>query len=146
MKASEYKKLASEKQVVEELLLPSGAVFKMRVAPIQQWVTTGVLPASLTAKMQKASQTKEKDAVNEYVLRHFTEQDFIDSQKVGKRMLEYCAVEPKVVINTEPGTELPDDAITPEDILPEDFEAIMKWIWAGGKQGESLASFRDAQG
>lgn len=143
MKATDYKKHSQKKQITEDVPLPSGAVFKMRLAPIQQWTTTGVLPASLAVKMETVAKAKNAAEANAVVLEHFTEQDFIDSQSVGRRMLEYCCIEPKVYIAKpgEPIRELTDDEILPEDILPEDFEAIMKWIWSGGKQGASLAKF-----
>jgi hypothetical protein len=141
MKASEYKKLASAKQVTEEVRLPSGAVFKMRLAPIQQWVATGIMPASLSAKMQQiVNDAKSEDDVTKRVLATFTEQDFIDQQKVGRRLLEYCAVEPKVRV--DPAAEPDLDAIAPEDILDNDFRELMKWIWSGGRQGETLTKFR----
>lgn len=143
MKASDYKKLASQKQVVEEVTLPSGAVFKMRLAPIEQWATSGVLPASLTGKMRQAA-AKSKEEADEYVLRYFTEQDFVDSQSICRRLLEYCCVEPKVKINPSPEEE--SDVIAPEDILPEDFPAVMKWIWSGGRQGETLSKFHQQAG
>lgn len=139
MKASDYKKLASQKQTTEEITLPSGATFKLRVAPLKQWVAVGILPASLTAKMQEIVKQVDNEAAGQYVLEHFTEQDFANQQQLGRRLLEYCAVEPKVKIDAAPD----DDAIAPEDIMPEDFEVIMKWIWSGGRQGETLAKFRD---
>lgn len=143
MKASVYKKLASAKQVIEELTLPSGVgTFKMRTAPIPQWVATGVLPASLTAKMQELAKKSDPNAANDYVVQHFTEKDFADQQGLGKRLLEYCCIEPKVVVSREPVGE----EIAPEDILPEDFEVIMKWIWSGGRQGETLEKFRKQAG
>lgn len=146
MKASEYKKLASAKQVVEEVPLPSGAVFKLRAAPIQQWVAVGLLPGSLAAKMQQLAKTTDPQAQSDFVLQNFTEQDFVDSQNLGKRLLEFCAVEPKVIVAEEVAESGNDEAIGVNDILPEDFEAIMKWVWAGGSQGEALANFRDPQG
>lgn len=143
MKATDYKKHSEKRQVTEDVPLPSGAVFKMRLAPIQQWTTTGVLPASLAVKMEVVAKSKNATEANEVVLKHFTEQDFIDSQNVGRRMLAYCSLEPKIFIAKpgEPDRTPADDEIIPEDILPEDFEAIMKWIWSGGKQGASLAKF-----
>jgi len=147
MKANEYRKQAQQKQVTQSLALPSGAVFLMRLAPIQQWTTTGLLPASLAAKMQLVAQA-DKAQANEIVLKHYTEKDFVDSQNMGRRMLEYCCLEPKIFIEKpgEPDRGPADDELSPEDILPEDFEAIMRWIWSGGEQGESLAEFRNESG
>ena len=128
--------MASAKQLVEDVPLPSGAVFKMRLAPIKQWVATGVLPASLAAKMQTAAQSGNTEEVAKKVLASFTEEDFVAQQNLAKRLLEHCCVEPKVSVAADD-----PDALQPEDIDPDDFEFLMKWIWSGGKSGESLGMF-----
>lgn len=143
MNAKEYKKLTAARQKTEELKLPSGGIFEMRLAPIQQWTATGVLPAGLAVKMEAVSKAKNKTEANNIVLRHFTEQDFVDSQNVNRRMLEYCCVRPRVILlgPGESPRELGELELYPEDIPDEDFETILGWIWSGGKQGESLAKF-----
>ena len=141
MKAEEYKKLASAKQVTEEVTLPSGAIFKMRVAPIQNWVQTGVLPASLTYKMQVVAQAKAPEEAAQIVIETFTEEDYVAQQTLSRKLLEFCCVEPKISV----GGDDPD-ALQPEDITPDDFQFLSKWVWSGGKAGESLETFRKQPG
>jgi hypothetical protein len=138
MKASEYKNLVKDKQQTESVELPSGAVFLVRPAPLKQWTMTGILPASLAAKMQLVAQAgKDTQKAAAVVLNSFTEKDFLQQQELGRKLVEFCAVEPKISVD---GSN--PDAIAPEDMPPDDFEALMKWIWSGGKASAELANFR----
>jgi len=134
---TKYLKFASAARTVEDVTLPSGFVFKMRPAPIQAWAATGVLPASLAAKMQAAAQAADTGAAAEEVIKTFDEDDFLKQQQLSRRLLEYCCVDPKVSVD---GSD--PEALAPEDITPGDFVALMKWCWSGGAAGESLSNFR----
>lgn len=138
MKAQDYKKLARNREKIEELTLPSGAVFRVRAAPIAQWSTVGILPASLAAKMQAAAKATDIEGVAKQILATFTEKDFMQQQELGRKLLEYCCIEPKVAVNSEAA-----DTISPEDILPEDFQFLMQWLWSGGKEAQGLETFRN---
>jgi hypothetical protein len=137
MKASDYKKHAQKHQKLETVPLPSGKSFIMRLAPIQQWVTTGILPASLAGKMQIAARAKDKNKAAAAVLESFTEEDYAKQQELSRKLLEFCCVEPRISID---GSDA--EALAPADLLPEDFEFLVEWCWSGGEAGKSLATFR----
>lgn len=142
MNAKEYRKLASAKQsevAVFDVTLPSGAVWKLKEPPIQQFVLSGKLPSSLAAKMAKAVSksngdvaSAKADAINE-----LSADDLLDSLAFGRDLLLYCAVSPKIAL--EPTA---DDEIKPEEILPDDFTFLINWVMKGGDSGDSLSTFR----
>jgi hypothetical protein len=140
MNAKDYKKLASAKQgdMVQEVTLPSKAVWKMLEPPIKQFVMAGKLPASLAAKMAGIAQRHEGEVDGEAMLKELSREDLMKNLEFGRDLLLHCAVEPRISL----AVPLPEDAIAPEDILPEDFEFLLGWVMSGGKSGEGLGTFR----
>lgn len=142
MNAKDYKKLASAKRgakAVIDVTVPSGGVWKMIEPPIQQFVMAGKLPASLAAKMAAAATGKDVADAGQEMLEKLTPEDLMQNLQFCRDLLLHCAVEPKIVIDADPDSET---EIAPEDIDPEDFEFLIKWVMTGGKAGESLETFR----
>jgi hypothetical protein len=143
MNAKDYKKLASQKrteEVLHDVPVPSGGVWKMREPPIEQWVLAGKLPGSLVSKMAAAAGTNgDLDAAKKGLLQTLKPEDLLNSLEFGRDLLLYCAVEPRIKMDADPESET---EIAPEDILPEDFPFLINWVLTGGKTGESLESFR----
>lgn len=140
MKAEDYKKLAKKKEVVtEDVPLPSGAIFKMRPAPLQAWIAVGLLPASMAAMMDKAATAggKQAEQIAKEAIKQFTIEDFEKTTSMGRKLLEYSCVEPRVCVD---GTD--PDALGVEDIDPDDLSFLMKWVWSGGKAATVAANFR----
>jgi len=145
MNAKDYKKLASAKRVdaeVFEVTLPStGAVWKLREPPIQKFVLSGKLPASLASKMAAAAKNGNGDSkkTEQEVLESLSPEDLMLCLALGRDLLLHCAVEPRIVIDADPESET---EISPEDIDPDDFTFLMSWVFSGGKSGENLTAFR----
>lgn len=143
MKASEYrKKMASagrSSETIHDVKLPSGCVWKLKEPPIQQFIVSGKLPASLAAKMAQVSTANGGDqtAVSEALKQELTPEDFTNSLAFGRDLLLFCAVEPRISLN--PTFE---DEIAPEEIDPEDFDFLLGWVISGGKSGSGLGLFR----
>lgn len=144
MNAEEYKKLASAKRVEDaaiDVTLPSGCVWKLKEPPIQQWVIAGKLPSSLVAKMASAAQNASNNGTSDVAMKEFAEQltpeDIMNNLAFGRDLLLHCAVEPRI---TPDGVG--ENAIRPEDILPDDFMFLINWVMRGGRSGESLDNFR----
>lgn len=143
MNASDYKKLASAKRteaVVFDVELPSGAVWKLREPPIQQFVLSGKLPAALAAKMVKTAKEAggDKEAAKAAMFEQLTTEDIMTNLAFGRDLLLVCAVEPEISLNP-----VNDNQIAPEDILPDDFMFLVNWLLRGGQSGESLETFRE---
>jgi len=145
MNASDYKKLASAKRTEIETFdveVPSGAVWKLREPPIQQFVLAGKLPATLVTKMaeaaQKAANNGDLEAAKKEFFETLTHEDILTNLAFGRDLLLYCAVEPKITLD---GTDS-DETIKPEEILPDDFMFLISWCMKGGKSGDSLNTFR----
>lgn len=143
MKGSEYRAMAAKTVAIHDVALPSGAVFKLKTPPLSQWVASGVLPLSLLTKMksyaEKAAQGDvTEDAVNSIVA-SMTEEEFMVQIDLGKQMLKFAMVEPKLSLPGEPEN---DDAIGIAEIIEEDYAALMKWLWGGGAAGSTAAGFR----
>lgn len=142
MNAKEYRKLVSEKQTeipLFDVTLPSGAVWKLKEPPIQQFVLAGKIPASFAAKMARIAGKSGGNmaAAKETALKDLSADDLLDSLAFGRDLLLYCAVSPK--ISLDPKTE---DEIAPEEIHPEDFTFLINWVMKGGNSGDSLSNFR----
>lgn len=138
MNASDYKKLASAKRAeAMDVELPSGAVWKLREPPIQQFVLAGKLPSAMAAKLAKIAQENNNDAAGRKAIMSSLDSDeLIGALSFGRDLLLHCAVEPVISLNPTS-----DDQIAPEDIMPEDFTFLMNWVLSGGKSGESLDNF-----
>jgi hypothetical protein len=137
MNAKQYQELASGKRSeATEVTLPSGAVWKLREPPIQQWIVSGKLPSALAAKMAQAASNGGADDPQQ-MLQQLTPEDLLSNLEFGRDLLLFCAVEPRITLG--PTNE---NAIAPEDILPEDFAFLMSWVLSGGVTGEGLSTFR----
>lgn len=142
MNAKEYRKLATQKQSeikVFDVTLPSGAVWKLKEPPIQQFVLAGKIPASLAAKMAKAASKSGGNmaTAKESAIKDLSADDLLNSLAFGRDLLLYCAVSPKISLDPKA-----DDEIAPEEILPEDFTFLINWVMKGGNSGDGLSNFR----
>lgn len=142
MNREDYKTHISAKRAAEKTFdveLPSGAVWKLREPPIQQFMLAGKLPASLASKMAKVAERSGEDAKAAQVAMtaELTAEDVMGSLEFGRDLLLHCAVEPEISLKP-----VNDNQIAPEDIWPEDFAFLINWVLTGGKSGESLSNFR----
>lgn len=141
--AKNYKQLASAKrqeETVHDVTLPSGAVWKMADPPIQRFIATGKLPQGLVTKMTAIAKRTGGDPgeTGKEMLKNLSPEDMVSTLFFVRDLLQYCARDPK--ISTE--TPTPDDAIAPEEIIPEDFEFLSNWVLSGGNAGSGLGTFR----
>lgn len=142
MNAKEYRKLVSEKQSeipVFDVTLPSGAVWKLKEPPIQQFVLAGKVPASLAAKLAKSASKSGGNlaSAKETAIQDLSANDLLDSLAFGRDLLLYCAVSPKISLDPKE-----DDEIAPEEIHPDDFTFLINWVMKGGNSGDGLSNFR----
>jgi hypothetical protein len=140
MNAEDYKKLASAKRLETfDVETPSGAVWKMREPPIEQFIIAGKLPASLAAKMASVVGRSggDKDSASKAMLTELEPEDLMNNLTFGRDLLLYCAVEPRISLSPTDENE-----IAPEDILPDDFMFLISWVMTGGKSGAALSNFR----
>lgn len=145
MKASEYKKHALKKSEIFDVALPSGAVWKMRKPSLEPYIASGRLPATLTAKMLSAVKQAKggglSDDLKSELLEQLTVDEMIDNLAFGCELIAASAVEPRIVVKPDANGLVPEDAILPTDILPEDFEYLLKWVMTGGVTGAGPSKF-----
>ncbi len=139
MKASEYRKLAkaSDTDGVFDLTLPSGAVFKVKRPPSQQWILAGRLPSSLAEKLT-GIQDSSGGVDLERAQKTLSPGETIKMLEFGRDLLLYAVVEPKISIDPQG-----EEEIAPEDILPEDFNFLYQWAMSGGEEAKVLENFRE---
>lgn len=140
MNAQDYKKLASAKRTVYDLPLPSGAVWKVIDPPLQQFIATGRIPVGLAAQMASIAERNNSDpeATGMAMVKELGTENLLKNLEFGRDLLLHSVIEPRIS-NASP---TPEDAIAPEDILPEDFEFVLGWALSGGKSGAGLKFFR----
>lgn len=142
--AEKYRNLAAKKRsegVLHSLTLPSGAVWKLREPPLQQFIVAGNLPASLLKKMFSAARNAGLSDASaescEALVKAFTADELVVQLEFARDLILYCSVEPKISLDPQNDNEL-----APTDILPEDFEFLKNWVMNGGRAGSSLTTFR----
>lgn len=139
--AAAYKQLAAKKRnesTVFDVTLPSGAVWKLREPPIQQFIMSGQVPAALLRRMLTAAKTAEDGKTSlASAMGSFTPDDLLSQLEFGRDLLLHCAVEPRLTLDPKG-----DDELSPSDILPEDFDFLLHWVMNGGNAGSGLETFR----
>lgn len=123
-----------EAEPLFDFTAPSGMPFKLRKAKIQQFISAGLLPAHLSAKLYRASQSKNG---MEQAATTFTDDEIVQLIEFDAAVVRYVAVDPKIVDDPEAGDEIGYD-----DITQADFQAIVQWAITGGGEAEKLDSFR----
>jgi hypothetical protein len=115
---------------VQDLTLPSGSTWKVSDPPLAHFMSAGKLPPALVEKMVAIAKESGGDpqAVLQITAKRLGPDDMVSFLIVTRDMLLHCVREPR--ISTE--TPTPEDAIAPEDILPEDFAFLRDWMWSGG--------------
>lgn len=127
--AQRYRKLKAQRAANEQLHdvpCPSGMVFKCRKVSIPFMVTSGILPLSLVAQMQK-SQKANPGASEAEVLASLNIEEQIKSVEFAAKVVRYVCVEPRIadVLETE-------NDITPDEMEVDDFTHILNWAMSGG--------------
>jgi hypothetical protein len=145
--AKSYAKHAQAKRSelsLNEIKLPSGFVWKLADPPIQQFVMSGKLPSHLAAKMAAAIKASGGDVAEaqKKAMASLSPEDIIANLEFGRDLLLACAIEPRISLEHP----VPDDAVAPEDILPEDFSFLLNWVMKGGESGNGLDTFRGESG
>lgn len=142
-RAEKYKKRGQEKREEEELqevTLPSGEVWLMATPPIQRFIRLGKLPDAMVAKMMAIMKSSKGDPAEtgRLAAQRMTPDEMVSNLIFARDLLYYCAREPRISVEYP----TPDDAIAPEDIIPEDFDFLTNWVMSGGNAGSGLETFR----
>lgn len=116
----------------------------MRRPPLEQFIAAGRLPAALTSKMlsvaKGAANGANESDIKAEMMKLLTPDEILENLSFGCELLEYAAVEPRIVVKPGADGQIPPDAILPTDILPEDFQFLVAWVF-GGDAGASLNKF-----
>jgi hypothetical protein len=136
--AERYRRIAKEQQANEQLFdftSPSGMVWKLRRPDLSSYVTSGMMPTALAAKVVAATQKANGD--NAAAFNSLEAIDKLRAIEFSAKVVRYCAVEPRIV-------DYPSapDEIGTDEVLRTDFEAIFNWATSGGdSQADGLNSF-----
>lgn len=143
MKASEYRKQRQAVELIGEIKLPSGAVFKMRRPPLDLWMAAGRIPQSFLRAMLDAQQGGAGANVQ------FSTEETLEGMTFLTEAVIYAAVEPRLAMQSDD-----PEVLMLADLDPEDFRFLTGWIQAGSPgvpvrttaggevQPEKLARFR----
>jgi hypothetical protein len=135
MNKAEYLEVASRRKgtdsAVFDLPMPSGAVWKVLPIKLDQYITSGRLPLHL---IQHLGSVKNIEAKAAEFAEKLSGADIVNMYTIVRDAMLFNVVEPKISL-----TET-DEALTPEQILPEDFEFFRDFVFSGGQAGRN--SFR----
>lgn len=128
----EHASVRAEKAGIN-VTLPTGAVFKMRPAPIQHWAAIGIIPASLVEKFGIFANMKDPEKAAKLASEIYTAKDIDDQQQLTQRCFKFCCLEPRVDLTGED-----PEALSVEDLDSDDLEFLTKWMVSGGKFDTNL--------
>jgi len=111
-----------EKGDVLEIEMPSGAIWKYLPVEIKQYAVSGQLPMHLLTKLDSVRNSPQKELTQDEIM-----QLGIAAMSITRDVMLNNLIEPKITL-----TET-DESITPEMILPEDFEFFMNFIVRGSQ-------------
>lgn len=139
--AEKYRRIKQERAAAETLhdfTSPSGMEWKLRRPNLAQFITSGVMPMDLAAKLAPAEK-EGGDMVAAFDNLSIDEK--VKTIAFSAKVVRYCAVVPRIV---EKVTS-PDEEIAQDELELDDFNAIFAWATtpsAGGDGADSLDSFR----
>lgn len=119
-----YRRNAEAAQTTQDVELPSGAIFTLRVPNLEAFVLAGVLPFDLAQKLTRAELAGESLGA---AFMSLPTDEQIAQIEFSRKMIEHVCVDPRVV--AEPKT---DDEIALTDLLKEDMKFIAQWAMSGG--------------
>lgn len=131
----QYARIRAGKAATEKLFnfqAPSGMLFKLRAPDMQTFVSSGVLPLALADKLAKG----EASGSMAETIEDLSPKEQAQLVRFSAKLVRYVCVVPR--ISDDPAGE---DEIGPEDLLREDFDAIVTWAAAGGGEAEGLSNF-----
>ena len=143
MNAREYRKRKQTAEAIGEIVLPSGAVFRMRRPPLDVWMASGRIPQSFLRAMLEAQQGGAQAATQ------FSTEETLEGLTFLTEAVIYAAVEPRLAMQSDD-----EEVLALSDLDPEDFRFLTSWIQAGSPgvpvrtttggevQPEKLARFR----
>jgi len=112
-----------------------GMTWKARRAKREFWVTSGMLPSSLAAKMLEAS-SANGNAAN-VLAQSLDSSQIVQSIDFSNKVVRYTALEPKIVDEvTDPATE-----VQRADVMLCCYNTLLRWQMTGGDEAAGLATF-----
>ena len=134
--AQAYRRRKKEGVVTEEVYCSTcQEKWKVRKAPLDFWVASGMIPSGLAAVMMervKQKQMSETDVIASLDLHQLTQ-----SIEFTSKMVRYTAVEPRIVETPTEPTDLGYDEV---DMCCYNF--LRDWQMKGGGRAATLETFR----
>lgn len=136
--AERYRRIKADRMAKEELFdfeSPSGMAWKLRKPNVATFITSGMMPMTLAAKLADTGNGGGT----------FENLDLKDQARTiefSAKVVRYCAAEPKIVEYPTSPNEIGYDEVEADDFL-----AIFAWAMpAGGAAAEGLDTFPVEQG
>ncbi len=105
---------------LENVSLPSGAVFRLRRVPMASWIATGKIDGDLVGRITSTSGR----------LTGLSSEDIAAALRFLREALLFACVEPRLTVEDR---ELQDDELHMNELAAGDFEALAAWIVQNGK-------------
>jgi hypothetical protein len=134
--AERYRRLRLERENSTEtfdVTCECSMTWKCRKAAREMWVTSGVLPTDLAAKMVEARQKASDEAG---IMKQLDPRDALKSIEFSAKVVLWTAVEPQIV-EKDPTPE----QIVREDVMQCCFQTLVQWQTSGGDEAASLGKF-----
>lgn len=112
-----------------------GMVWKARRAAPDLWVTSGILPSALAAKM--ASVLGKGTPTPDKILKNLDDSELVQSIDFSNKIVRYTAVEPRIVDVVEG----PND-VQRADVMTCCYNTLLRWQMSGGDEAARLETFR----
>lgn len=136
--AEKYRRLKKAEdagETLHDVECPSGMVFKCRKVTVPFLIAAGMLPMHLVEAMQQASGNGTITPAQAFAAMPFKEQ--MHSIEFSAKVVKYVCVEPRIVEKPIGPNDLGQD-----ELMLQDFHAIMKWAMNGGDEAARLETFR----
>ncbi len=105
---------------LEEVTLPSGAVFRLRRVPLASWMATGRIDADLLGKITNVSGR----------LTGLSFEDITAALGFIRDAVLFACIEPRLIIEDR---EPAEDELHVNELAAGDFEALAAWVIQSGK-------------
>jgi hypothetical protein len=132
--AEKYRRIRAEKAKGEQLFdvtCECGMDWKARRVGIDFWVSSGILPLHLVAKMV------ESNASPDAALKTMATKEVVESIVFSSKVVKRTAVEPRIV---EVVTDAND--ISQEEVDTCCYTRLLNWQMQGGDEAKHLETFR----
>lgn len=138
--AEKYRRIKQERAASETLYdftSPSGMEWKLRRPNLTQFITSGIMPMDLAAKLAPVAKDGGDMAA---AFDRLSINEKVQTITFSAKVVRYCAVVPRIVEKVT----VPDEEIAQDELELDDFNAIVAWATnpAGGNGADSLDNFR----